>query len=159
MVSCKDGFPNGIVEQYYQNGRNKETKEYLSANQKKLRSRLDFLLVNAWDSIGNQTVKNYEGYFKGKLEEGKVKNGLHDSIWTTYNGYGERVIIEKYNQGDFLEGERYIKGKTIRYTQFEVPASPIGGLEAFYKNIARILRYPADARRGRIQGKVFVKFI
>jgi protein TonB len=44
-------------------------------------------------------------------------------------------------------------------TFVEKSAEPVGGLEGFYKWVGRSLRYPVDARRMGIQGKVFVKFI
>ncbi len=38
-------------------------------------------------------------------------------------------------------------------------ATPIGGLPGFYRFVGENMRYPADARRHGIQGKVFVQFI
>jgi protein TonB len=41
----------------------------------------------------------------------------------------------------------------------ETPASPKGGMPAFYKDISSRIHYPAQARRMRIEGKVFVEFV
>lgn len=40
----------------------------------------------------------------------------------------------------------------------QMPA-PIGGYDAFYKFISKNMRYPAKARRGGIEGTVFVQFV
>ncbi len=41
----------------------------------------------------------------------------------------------------------------------EDPATPPGGYPAFYEYIAKNLKYPAQARRMGIEGKVFVQFV
>jgi protein TonB len=41
----------------------------------------------------------------------------------------------------------------------EQTAAPIGGYETFYKYVNNNLRYPAQARRMLIQGRVFVEFV
>ncbi|QOI98263.1 MAG: TonB family protein [Flammeovirgaceae bacterium] len=41
----------------------------------------------------------------------------------------------------------------------EQSASPTGGMAAFYKYVSDNIRYPAQARRMGIEGKVFVEFV
>jgi periplasmic protein TonB len=41
----------------------------------------------------------------------------------------------------------------------EETAAPIGGMPAFYEFISKKLKYPAQARRMGIEGKVFVEFV
>lgn len=45
------------------------------------------------------------------------------------------------------------------FTVVETAAAPVGGFEAFYKDIAERMNYPAQARRMAIEGKVFVEFV
>ncbi len=45
------------------------------------------------------------------------------------------------------------------FTFVEKSAEPVGGMEAFYKWVGRTIRYPSNAKRYGITGKVFVKFI
>jgi TonB family protein len=45
------------------------------------------------------------------------------------------------------------------YTVVEQGATPVEGIQAFYKAISRSIRYPAQARRLGIEGKVFVEFL
>lgn len=39
-----------------------------------------------------------------------------------------------------------------------IPAEPVGGMPRLYRFIGKKLRYPKDARRENIQGRVFVEF-
>ncbi len=41
----------------------------------------------------------------------------------------------------------------------EVQAKPVGGYESFYDQLSKSLRYPKQAQRNQITGKVFVEFI
>jgi periplasmic protein TonB len=41
----------------------------------------------------------------------------------------------------------------------EILAEPIGGWEAYYKAIGKALKYPRQAERMNIEGKVFVQFV
>ncbi|NJN41050.1 MAG: TonB family protein [Flammeovirgaceae bacterium] len=45
------------------------------------------------------------------------------------------------------------------FTIVEDPAEPIGGYPAFYKYVQDKMKYPAQARRMGIEGKVFVEFV
>jgi protein TonB len=38
-------------------------------------------------------------------------------------------------------------------------ATPKGGMTSFYRFVGEQLRYPADARRNGVEGKVFVEFV
>ncbi len=41
----------------------------------------------------------------------------------------------------------------------EEPASPKGGFQAFYKYVAENMKYPAQARRMGIEGRVYLEFV
>jgi protein TonB len=41
----------------------------------------------------------------------------------------------------------------------EESAMPVGGIQAFYKYVSSNIKYPAQARRMGIEGKVFVEFV
>jgi protein TonB len=45
------------------------------------------------------------------------------------------------------------------FTIVEEPASPKGGMPAFYKYVGDKIKYPAQARRMAIEGRVFVEFV
>jgi protein TonB len=62
--------------------------------------------------------------------------------------------------GNFLGGEAFLEnGETATYTQIEESASPQGGFAKFYQHITSSLKYPKEARKARIQGKVLVEFV
>ena len=41
----------------------------------------------------------------------------------------------------------------------EVPATPDGGFSTFYQDLANRIKYPAQARRMQVEGRVFVEFV
>jgi len=154
----KNAVAIGLSEEYFSNGKMQCEKQFILPGGRKGSEPYGYLVENAWDSLGRQTVKNYYGYYKHHGEEGKIVDGYRDSIWTVYQS-GKKTIVEKYQLGKFVEGDRLVNGKSIHYTQIEVAAAPKGGIENLYRYISKTLRYPMDARKKRIEGKVFVKFI
>lgn len=57
---------------------------------------------------------------------------------------------------DQISGEGY---EDVPYEMVEQPPEPEGGMSAFYMYISRNLKYPDQARKSQIEGKVFVAFI
>lgn len=45
------------------------------------------------------------------------------------------------------------------FNSVEEPAAPQGGLEAFYQYVSKNLKYPPQARRMQVEGRIFVEFI
>ena len=45
------------------------------------------------------------------------------------------------------------------FTVVEESATPKGGMQAFYKYVGEKIKYPAQARRMGIEGRVFVEFV
>lgn len=41
----------------------------------------------------------------------------------------------------------------------EQPASPVGGMSAFYREIASSIQVPAQVRHNRVEGKIFIEFV
>jgi TonB family protein len=90
--------------------------------------------------------------------EGKVKNGLRNSIWKAYRN-GTLELEEQYNNGNFEFGKRFDGADLIEYESLEEAAEPENGLISFYKFVGKTMRYPAEARRKGIEGKVFIEFV
>ena len=67
----------------------------------------------------------------------------------------EETVIEEIVFEEVPEEEEIDEIFTIVEDQPEPP----GGIAAFYKYVATTLRYPAQARRMGIEGKVFVQFV
>jgi protein TonB len=45
------------------------------------------------------------------------------------------------------------------FTIVEEQAAPIGGMQAFYKFVGEKMKYPAQARRMGVEGRVFCEFV
>jgi periplasmic protein TonB len=45
------------------------------------------------------------------------------------------------------------------FTVVEETAAPVGGMSAFYEYVGKKIKYPAQARRMNIEGRVFVEFV
>jgi len=154
-VAFKEGRRVGTASLFHENGKPKETRVYYPKEQNEKRPS-GYRIREAWDSTGVSTVKDYNGYLLDKMEVGKVKDGLKDSIWTIFNEEGEKIATDKYMDGTFVEGERT---NGIHYKELEVGAAPKKGLEDYYRFLSRTLRYPANARRYGREGKVFIRFV
>lgn len=100
----------------------------------------------------------YQDFDESYLWEGSVKDGLRNSIWKAYRN-GVLELEEHYDNGSFVFGTRFNVDSTVKYTALEEVAEPEKGIVSFYKFVGNTMRYPADARRKGIEGKVFVQFI
>ena len=86
-----------------------------------------------------------------KLEDVK------DILVILYNGNGVQVGFGEERIGNFTSyGSNQVDEI---FTIVEDQPTPPGGMSAFYKYVATSLRYPAQARRMGIEGKVFVQFV
>lgn len=105
-----------------------------------------------------------EGVFKryknGQLSDERIYNknklnGAHKTYWP--NGQLRRV--DNYNDGTFIEGKCYKQdGTDTTWFTYEIQAGFPGGNDSLRLFMARHFRYPAEARRGEIQGTVRVQF-
>ena len=62
----------------------------------------------------------------------------------------EEIVIEEAPEEEVAEEI---------FTIVEEPAAPVGGMQAFYKFVKKNLKYPSQARRMGIEGKVYVQFV
>ncbi len=128
----------------------------------------DFMIINYWDSLGTQLVTNGNGfcrcYFLPKInnniirEDGVVVDGVRDLQWKTYSN-DTLSFKEEYSHGEFLGGIRYDDGREIPYKEIEKPAEYKRGIKKLYRFLSNNIKYPTEARRYGIQGKVYVQFV
>jgi TonB family protein len=160
-------WPIGRVVSYYSNGKQKSELTFNRDNG--WADPLSGLLIlNYWDESGKQLVNEGNGNcrcelmpysFNSLIEIGYVENGLRNSWWKIESTDGS-VREELYEKGDFKKGIIKEKnGSLYSYVNFEQISQPVGGMAKFYAVISKSLRYPKEARRNRIEGKVFVQFI
>jgi TonB family protein len=165
--SLKSNWPTGIINSYYPNGMIQAQETFISPVNGSMTS--ESLIMNYYDSAGNQLVKNGNGRcdcvfesfeWNSFVESGKLVNGKRDSIWTGFDSKIKRLFAEVYETGVLKSGESFDSlGNATNYSQLREPPTYKGGLEALYKSIGKNMKYPKDARKAGLQGTVFVAFV
>jgi periplasmic protein TonB len=80
----------------------------------------------------------------------------------------EEIEIDMDTETDVTETKAEVLAPVIEeekedpntiFTVVEETAAPIGGMGAFYEYVGKKIKYPAQAKRMGIEGKVFVEFV
>ena len=146
-------FPNGI------NGLEREYIDYSTATE------INHKTYNAWDSLGNQTVKDG----MGNLEEyhsdltlaatGKIYKGMRTGTWQGYYSNGNKFYTEKYKGGELISGESIrLDSSKFSYTHINILPSPKIGFIKYYEKLTKDLRYPKEAKKIGLQGTVHIAY-
>ena len=128
----EDSKKRGLWKTYYENGQQEE--EVVHEKDKSL-------YQQHWDESGNPQLVNGSGQYTRMTSP---RGEQHIEIM-------DHLLITSY----YVEP---VGGDTIYFVAEEI-ATYKGGLPALYQRIAKTMRYPADARRRGIEGKVFVEFV
>lgn len=109
-------------------------------------------------SNGTGHLMRYTDDFKKITEEGSIVNGLEEGEWRGIKN-DSLSFIDSYEKGVFKGGTTF--GKSGREQLDKIVAEPEfpGGMESFYRFLAKNIHYPAKAKVEEIQGKVLVSFI
>jgi len=67
----------------------------------------------------------------------------------------EQVVVEAKVEQVVIKEEKIEE----IFTVVEEPATPYGGMPAFYAEMGAIVRYPEAARQSNVEGKVYVEFV
>jgi TonB family protein len=149
-------FPEGKHTSYYENGQLKSEGEYskgaktgkwkyfhLNGTQsgQDTHTEKDHSYDQRWDETGKPLLNNGTGLYFEKRE--------------VIGGHFVDVVDHKLISA-FTISET--SGDTI-YTVVEKTCEYPGGMAAFYAGIGKTIKYPGAAKKKRIQGRVFVKFI
>lgn len=152
------GFAKGIWNFYHPNGNLKETiyydkvpAGYYAAYYENGHMKLEGTIMTNIDKAfpNNVRIKNYwnteyeQVVFDGNgtlfiiddevAMEGKIKNGLKDSIWHGACRKSQMDFAELYKDGELQSGISIDSTQaTHRYTKSKVYGGPIGGFNAFY---------------------------
>jgi TonB family protein len=119
-----------------------------------------------WDSTGTLIFSNgtggYAGYHdNGRPEEkGQFVDGYRQGQWTGYHENGSLYYEEEWKAGELVAGKSYSEDGTQSYTYrqpAEMPTYP-NSLSGLTRYLSRTLRYPAAARKARIQGEAIIGF-
>jgi TonB family protein len=127
---------------------------------------VEFRIINYWDSLGNQLVKDGDGYCRCFFEwggtwfaeAGRISKGYRTGRW---NGMiGKKIAYdEEYQLGKLKIGLRTIDSLKVTYRKTSEPPSYPGDLPAIAKFMQKNLRYPAEARIAGYEGIVYVGFL
>lgn len=156
VFNYEDGRPVGDAICYYPNGKVYTLTKYMAKIQQPQ-------LVECHDSTGVATAENgngkwlvFDDTFSNLVQEGPIKDGIEDGIWTQMIA-GQKLDFA-YTKGIITKPIDYnLSGDVV--AKPEIPATTsakIGNIENF---MARAIRYPAVDRESNTQGEVIVSFI
>lgn len=120
---------------------------------------------NAWDSLGNQTVKNGMGdlieYHNdwSISAKGKIYKGMRSGTWKGYYPNGNLFYVEKYKGGELISGtSTKLDSTAYRYTQINQLPSPKIGFPKYYQKLTKEMNYPKSAKKSGLQGSVHIAY-
>jgi protein TonB len=107
---------------------------------------------------GTGKVLNY--HESALISEGTYADGQKTSTCKEYFTDGNLRSKEIFENGIFKEGISFEEsGEWYTYTIQEVQPEPAGGMPGLMNYLMTSMRYPKEARKKGIQGKVYVQFV
>lgn len=161
QVYYQSGVKLGNYISWHPNGQQKIQGEYLK-NKENDREQGELKINQFWDLEGAQKIINGTGYYIGEESEnvyieGKIKEGLRDSIWSGRDKNLKFTFVEEYKNGELVFGTSTDSlGIGHTYKKIEIRPEYPDGVEAFYKYIARNFVIP-DIEN--LSGKVYYSFM
>ena len=151
------------IEDWYENGQLRSVLE--------LTDGVKYAIGQVWDQAGNQLVHQGTGWAKiwvnafnegAVFEEGQVQDSLKTGRWTGKLADSTLVYEEFYETGKFQKGVASVEGRSVAYiTPFASSPQFKGenGVQEMYRFLAKNIRYPIEAIRSKITGKVILSFM
>jgi TonB family protein len=166
-VNYKRGQPTGDEYDFYPNG-----KPYRVITWPRhidiFNNGMDkFLIKSCYDSLGTALAEDGRGFYRGYdstytyiAEQGPIKKGKRDSVWTGTVKSANINFVEHYDKGDLTSGTAtFSDGTKSTYAEHRMAGPQFkGGEDALNAYLQSHLRYPADARDKMIEGSVFLSF-
>ncbi|MBC3788189.1 energy transducer TonB [Spirosoma utsteinense] len=128
-----------------------------------------------WDSTGRQLVSEGNGTVidiqpvmsrsdssrqTRLIEQGLLKAGMKQGIWTGRYADGSYHYEERYDKGICQGGKALTAGSdTVRYAVHQQQPEFKGGMQGLGNFLAQNLQYPPNAQRANAQGKVYISFV
>ncbi|MFY7879990.1 MAG: TonB family protein [Lacibacter sp.] len=158
----EEGFYTGNSKvgkwiKWYKNGQIQEESIWDNSKDYTQRQRVD----NFWDSLGNKLATNGNGEYILDEEyppihaKGAIKNGLKTGKWTGFFENGNIAFEEDYKNNKLIKGTSYDSlGQKYKYDkEFDF------NMMNFYEFIGQNLRYPEEAQRKGVEGKVIIQIL
>ncbi len=149
----ENGTPTQLSK-WYLNGLLIEESEYVERQKR---------IINSWDSSGVEGVIDGSGSYNSYHQDGGISefgsfvNFNRVGRWIGYHENGKNYYLEEYADGELISGISFDDFGN-RY-EYDVITKNETNYEAFYRAVGQKLRYPAEARKYGIQGKVYVQFL
>ncbi len=111
----------------------------------------------------NKLNGDYTAYWKNGTPKinGTYVDGKKIGEWKIKYENGNLALKESYDERSKLTDSTYldISGKAVK--RADITTEPLfpGGLKQFYIYLSRNVRYPVEAHRSKIQGKVYLSFL
>lgn len=158
---------------YHPNGKLSEVRNYPALDKiRVLPLSEQYTTTEAFDTTGTAVVTNGNGHYKAFmpitignsstqcLTEGDLKNGFREGVWKSSVNKDSIILTETYQKGKLITGNAtFADGQTSTYTKAQKLPEFESGTAGFSRYLGRVLRYPAEAQRNNIQGRVNVAFI
>jgi TonB family protein len=161
ITNYENGEMIGDITEFYPNGMfyNRETISKSATGEEKT------LLQDCSDSNGKVLAKNGNGTWlklNGELtkvtEAGPVVNGIEEGEWHSRKSDSIEMLTEYKNGKISSVASVYKLGEKVYSYLEKAPVFP-GGQEGFGKFIGSNIKYPAEAKKKAVHGKVTVSFI
>lgn len=139
-------------------------------NEKKIWSVRDYYINGQIQMAGtykSKDLKKKNGFFKlyykngNKQQEGEYINNQYNGVWKWYYKNGKISSKERYRKDKLEEIEFWDANGNKQEGKLEKTIMPqfIGGNLALHKFISSNIRYPIEAQKKGLEGKILVKFI
>lgn len=162
IINYEESIPQGNYYSWYETGEKKEVGEYIIPKKGEKESK-QLRIDQFWDENGNQKVIDGNGFYQDvenkTISNGRLVNGLKDSIWIGTDKELNLSFIEEYNNGKLIKGTSIdASGVSYQYQEEAViKPKPKHGLDAFYRYIGKNLQIPTDINDAN--GKLFLSFV
>ncbi|MBB3838618.1 TonB family protein [Runella defluvii] len=172
-VSHVHYYPSGILKEqlmadganqmlvlWYDNG---QIAEVIQRERPQAMTQTEERIVGLWARTGQQHVKDGNGWAVKQENEatsqGQLVNGKKEGRWVSKLADSTLYIDEFYSAGVLTKGTIYDKGEVRTYTEARKNPQFKGGVPALGQFLSQNLRYPAEASRRNVSGKVYLTFV
>lgn len=158
ISNAKNSKNLGLITEWYENGKLKFEGEYIMEDG--LVSKLK--IINFWDSINTQTVKNGFGnitILNDEVEEkGMVKNYQKEGVWEGFDKSLKLKFTESFIEGKLITGKSTdYEGIDYSYSVVSTAPTPKDGYNNFYSFVGNKIKLPN--MKNSISGRVILAFV